>query len=100
MAFTGGYLDAEEAYRWGVLNKLVPSERLEEETRAMCAKMIQSPPLVQWIAKKIIRRGIDSNLETVQEMCANASGILGASEDAAEARRAFLEKRPPSFKGK
>ena len=100
MAFTGGYLDAEEAYRWGVLNKLVPSERLEEETKEMCRKIIHSPPLVQWLAKKIIRRGIDSNLETVQEMCANASGILGASEDAVEARRAFLEKRSPSFKGR
>jgi 2-(1,2-epoxy-1,2-dihydrophenyl)acetyl-CoA isomerase len=98
--YTGGELDAEEAYRWGLLNRLVPSERLEEETRALCDRIIKSPPMVQWIGKRITRRGLDSNLDTVMDLCANASGILGTAEDRFEARRAFLEKRDPVFKGR
>jgi 2-(1,2-epoxy-1,2-dihydrophenyl)acetyl-CoA isomerase len=100
IAYTGGWIEGQQAYEWGLLNRFVPSERLEEETRALCAKIVGSPPLVQWIGKRVMRRALDSTLEGTLEMCANASGILGHAEDSAEARRAFLEHRPPQFKGR
>ncbi|MDO8672103.1 MAG: enoyl-CoA hydratase/isomerase family protein [Dehalococcoidia bacterium] len=100
LAFTGGYLTGGEAYRWGILNHIVPSEQLEAETRALCQKIIASPPFVQWINKRIMRRALDCDLKTVQDLCANASGILFASEDAKEARKAWAEKRPPVFNGR
>jgi len=98
-AFTG-FLDAQRAYEWGVLNKLVPSENLEEEVRALCDRIIKSPPMVQWINKRIMRVAVDSNLETTAVLTSNAAGILNGSEDAREARSALAERRDPVFKGR
>ena len=57
------------------------------------------PPLVQWVSKRIMRAALDSTLETTMVLTSNAGGILQNSEDAKEARRAFVEKRRPVFKG-
>ena len=99
LAFTG-FLDAETAYQWGILNKLVPSENLEEEVRTLCDRIIKSPPMVQWINKRIMRVAVDSNLETTAVLTSNAAGILSGSEDAREARTALGERRDPVFKGR
>lgn len=98
--YTGGFLSAEEAYRTGVINELVPSENLEAETRALCQKIVDSPPMVQWVGKRIMRRSLDVDIHTVQDLCANASGIFGGSFDAGEARSAFLEKRRPVYQAR
>ncbi|MFC1887059.1 enoyl-CoA hydratase/isomerase family protein, partial [Thermodesulfobacteriota bacterium] len=98
-AYTG-HLDAKRAFEWGLLNHLVSSEELEQTTRDLCTRIIGTPPLVQWISKRIMRAALDSSLETTMVLTSNAGGILHASEDADEARRAFLEKRKPTFKGK
>ena len=100
LLFTGGFLQGEDAYRMGLLNHFVPSERLEEETRSLCQRIIASPPLVQWVGKRIMRAGLDSSLDTTLQLSANASGILGGSEDAQEARAARSERRTPQFKGR
>jgi 2-(1,2-epoxy-1,2-dihydrophenyl)acetyl-CoA isomerase len=97
-AYTG-HLDAQRAHDWGVLNHLVPAEELEERTRALCSSIIAIPPLVQWNSKRIMRAALDTSLETTMVLTSNASGILASSEDAGEARAAFLERRQPSFKG-
>jgi len=94
-----GELKAERAYEWGMLNHLVPSEKLEETTRELCERIIARPPLVQWISKRIMRTAIDSTMEQTMVLTSNASPILQHSEDAKEARRAFVEKRRPQFKG-
>ncbi len=99
LLYTGGFLMAQQAYEWGVLNRLVSADKLEEETRAMCDRIIKSPPLVQWVGKRILRRALSSTLEATLELCAHSSGILNEAEDSAEARSAFLEKRTPVFKG-
>jgi 2-(1,2-epoxy-1,2-dihydrophenyl)acetyl-CoA isomerase len=83
-----------------LLNYLVPSEKLEETTRELCDRIMRTPPLVQWVSKRIMRAALDSSLETTMVMTSNAGGILQGSEDAHEARQAFLEKRKPAFKGR
>ena len=88
-----GQLDAQRAYDWGLLNYLVSSEKLEETTRELCNRIIRTPPLVQWVGKRIMRAAVDSTLEGTMVLTSNAGGILGSSEDATEARDAFLEKR-------
>ena len=98
-AYTG-HLDAQRAYEWGLLNYLVPSEKLEETTRELCDRIMRTPPMVQWISKRIMRAALDSTLETTMVLTSNAGGILQGSEDAEEARQAFLEKRSPTFKGR
>jgi enoyl-CoA hydratase/carnithine racemase len=82
-----------------MLNHLVPSEKLEETTRALCARMMEIPPLVQWVSKRIMRSALDTTLENTMVLTSNASPILQHSEDAREARRAFVEKRKGQFKG-
>ena len=95
-----GQIDAERAYEWGMLNHLVPADKLEETTRDLCERIMRTPPMVQWISKRIMRAALDSSLETTMVLTSNAGGILQGSEDAQEARRAFLEKRRPVFKGR
>lgn len=98
-AYTGS-LDAERAYAWGLLNHLVPSDDLEAFTRDLCQKIIDQPPLVQWISKRVMRAALDSSMETTMVLTSNAGGILQNSEDGQEARKAFREKRKPDFKGR
>ncbi len=98
-AFTGD-LDAERAYEWGILNRLVPADQLEPEVRALCERMIKYPPMVQWINKRVIRAALDSTLETTAVLTSNASGILAGSDDAREAREALVERREPRFTGR
>ena len=97
-AYTGN-MDADTAYRWGMINHLVASEELEQFTRDLCARMIAIPPLVQWISKRVMRAALDSSLETTMVLTSNAGGILNQSEDATEARKAFMKKRKGQFKG-
>ena len=94
-----GQMDAQTAYDWGVLNHLLPSEELESFTRGLCERISAMPPLVQWTSKRIMRTALDSTLETTMVLTSNAGGILQSSDDATEARRAFVEKRKPQFKG-
>ena len=98
-AYTG-HLDAQRAYDWGLLNYLVSSEKLEETTRELCDRIMRTPPMVQWISKRIMRAALDGSLENTMVLTSNAGGILDGSEDAHEARQAFLEKRAPVFKGR
>ena len=95
-----GHLDAQRAFEWGLLNYLVDSEKLEEATRDLCDRIMRTPPMVQWVSKRIMRSSLDNSLETTMVLTSNAGGILNGSEDAIEARQAFLEKRAPVFKGR
>ena len=95
-----GHLDAKRAYEWGLLNYLVEPDKLEETTRDLCDRIMRTPPMVQWVSKRIMRASLDNSLETTMVMTSNAGGILNGSEDAIEARDAFLEKRAPVFKGR
>ena len=98
-AYTG-HLDAQRAYDWGLLNYLVSSEDLEQTTRDLCDRIMRTPPMVQWISKRIMRTAMDTSLENTMVLTSNAGGILNGSDDAEEARRAFLEKRAPVFRGR
>ena len=98
-AYTG-HLDAQRAYEWGLLNYLVSSDELEATTRELCDRIMRNPPMVQWISKRIMRSAMDGSLETTMVLTSNSGGILNGSEDAEEARQAFLEKRTPVFQGR
>ena len=98
-AYTG-HLDAQRAYEWGLLNHLVEADKLEETTRDLCARMMNIPPLVQWNSKRIMRAALDTTLDHTMVLTSNAAVILNRSDDETEARRAFIEKRKPEFKGR
>ena len=98
-SFTG-HLDGATAAEWGVLNKIIPSEDLEAEVRALCDRIMRNPPMVSWVNKRVIRAAMDTTLEATAVLTSNASPILGTSEDALEARAALGERRDPVFKGR
>ncbi|MGB4438039.1 MAG: short-chain-enoyl-CoA hydratase [Sedimentibacter sp.] len=98
LIFTGGHIDAEEAYKIGLVNKVTEKENLMEETYKM-AKKIQSNSFVALkYAKEAMNRGIETDIETGIAFESNIFGLCFASEDQKEGMTAFVEKRQPRFK--
>lgn len=98
--FTGDFLEAEEAERIGVLNKLVPPENLEKETMALARKIALGPPIAIRLMKLQAYKGLQTDMETALEMAAACETITLTSEDHKEGVAAFREKREAQFKGR
>jgi enoyl-CoA hydratase/carnithine racemase len=97
--FTGDFLGAEEAYRIGVLNKMFPKDRLEEETLALARKIANGPPIAMRLSKLQLYKGLEMDLETAMQMAAACETITLTSEDHIEGVTAFREKRNAEYKG-
>lgn len=100
LLFTGDFLEAEDALRIGLLNKLVPSENLEEEGMALAKKIASGPPIAIKLTKMLIHKGLHMEFQTALQMAAACETITLTSEDRNEGVKAFFEKRKPQFKGK
>lgn len=98
--FTGDFCEAEEAYRIGILNKLVPAEALEKQTMSLAARLAEGPPIAQSLSKLLVYKGLEMNLETALAMESACISICLGSDDNKEGIRAFAEKRTPIFKGR
>ncbi len=97
--FTGDFLGAEEALRLGVLNKVVPLDKLEEETMALAKKIAAGPPIAIRLSKLQLYKGLEMDLETAMQMAAACETITLTSEDHKEGVAAFREKRKAEYKG-
>jgi len=93
-------IDAAEAYRIGLVNKVVAAEALMDDARAMMKTILANGPLAVALCIEAIDRGLQMSLEEGLILEANAFGLLAATDDMREGTRAFLEKRAPAFKGK
>jgi enoyl-CoA hydratase/carnithine racemase len=100
MVLTTDLLDAAEAERIGLVNKVVPHEQLIGATLELAEKIAEKPPIAVRLAIEGIRRGLDWPLEAYMRYHALASPFCAETEDHKEGARAFLEKRKPVFKGK
>ena len=100
LLFTGDWLAAADALRLGVLNRMVPSEDLLEETMALAAKIAGKSPVANRLVKGMVYRGLGQSLEEHLPEAAHAEVLSLASEDHREALAAFLEGREPKFKGR
>lgn len=104
MLFTGRWIDAEEAARWGLINRIIPATDLMDQAREMADLLASGPPLVYAAIKEVVREAEDmkfqdalnkitkSQFETVEK--------LYRSDDQLEGARAFAEKRDPVWQGK
>ena len=88
--------DARQALEWGLVNAVVPLERLEEETVAWCREMLKLSPLALRLLKAGFNADIDG-LTGVQQLAGDATLLYYMSDEAQEGRDAYLEKRPPDF---
>jgi len=100
LLFTGDFLEAEEAHRLGLLNRLVPPEELEAATMEMARKVAAGPPIAIRLAKMLLYQGLQMDLETAMKMAASAESITLTSEDHREGITSFREKRKPNYKGR
>jgi len=100
MLYTGDPIDAQEAYRIGLVNKVVAVEALMEEARKMASKFLKQPAYTLRITKIVVNDGINMDLRTANAYEARCFEQLFATVDQQEGMKAFIEKRKPEFKGK
>ena len=97
LIFTCAVIDAQEACRIGLVNHVVPAEALMDECRAMAETIRSKSGYAVSLAKDLIDRGMETDLEGGLSMEAVSLGLSFASPDKAEGMAAFLEKRPAKF---
>ena len=100
LLFTGAAIDAQEAYRIGLVNAVVPLPELVPTAKEWARRICQNGPLALKAAKESMIRGIDMTLEEGLELEQSIVDKLIMSEDAIEGAKAFAEKRKPVFKGR
>ena len=100
MILTGESIDAREAYRVGLVNKVVLVNQLMAEAMRIGGILIDRPPLALTLGKHAIDTGFQMDIDSALDYEASLASILYKTEDREEGIRAFSEKRKPIFKGK
>ena len=101
LIFTADIIDAAEALRLGMVNRVVPWAELQTATRTLAEKIAAGPPLALRMAKDLVNRAAaSSDLETALNLEALSQGVAITSDDHREGVAAFFEKRPPKFTGR
>jgi len=98
--FSGDPVLAEEALQIGMINKMIPSEKLMDETLAYANKIASAPTRSVGMIKRLLNRSFDSDLQTQLEFESAFQGLATGTEDMIEGVMSFLEKRESKFKGK
>ena len=100
MLLTGHPISAEEAERFGLVNKVVAADRLEEETLNLARHIAQASPLTLALGKQSFYRQIELDEHGAYDYAKEMMALNALTEDAREGISAFLKKRTPQWKGK
>jgi 2-(1,2-epoxy-1,2-dihydrophenyl)acetyl-CoA isomerase len=98
--FTADLLDAQQALGLGLVNRVVPDARLEEETMALASRLARGPRVAYRYMKRNMNAAESASLKDMLDLEAWHHTRTGMTEDHREAARAFVEKREPQFKGR
>ena len=96
----GDTVSGDEAYRIGLVNKVVPKETLLNEAKTLAKKLASKPKVAMSILKQAIDNGMEMDLATAITYENDCFTITYVSEDGREGFQAFIDKRKPTFKGK
>jgi enoyl-CoA hydratase len=100
LLLTGDMVDAEEAFRIGLVDEVVPAEALMPRAETLARAIAQQAPLAVAACLRAVEGGFDLPIEAGLELEASLFGLACATEDKAEGTRAFLEKRAPAWQGR
>ena len=100
LILTGEMIDAQEAYRIGLVNKVVPAAQLLAESEKMLRGILAMGPLAVRLALEAVDQGLEMTLDEGLLLEANHFGLLAATKDMKEGLTAFLEKRQARFEGR
>ncbi|HYS99286.1 MAG TPA: enoyl-CoA hydratase-related protein [Thermoplasmata archaeon] len=99
LIYTGETIDAATAERIGLVNRVVPADRLLEEAKGIARKILEKSPAAIALAKACLRAAMEMPLSAGLDFETAAFGIVGSTHDKEEGMRAFIEKRKPSWTG-
>ena len=99
LLLTGEIIDAGEALRIGLVNRVVPADRLLPDSEALLRTILANGPLAIRACLEAVDNGLEMTVDQALLFEANYFGLLSATDDMREGTRAFLEKRKASFKG-
>jgi 2-oxoglutaroyl-CoA hydrolase len=97
---TGQRISAERAEAWGLVTQTVPDDKLDEAVDALAGELAERPALAVRTLKMVLNRGAEAPLETALELERKSYAWLRSTHDYEEGVKAFLEKRPPQYRGR
>jgi 2-(1,2-epoxy-1,2-dihydrophenyl)acetyl-CoA isomerase len=101
LIFTSRYVDADEAYRIGLLDRLVPANKLLDEALKLANQIASWPPVAMQASRRVLQQSMESTLEEqLRNEVFGLSFARRAPHDVQESRDSFLERRPPRFTGR
>jgi enoyl-CoA hydratase len=100
LILTGRHMTAAEASAMGLVTRVVPDEVVVDEARRLAATIAQKAPVAVRLAKQAVLKAFDTTLEGGLDFERNAFYLLFATEDSTEGIQAFLDRRPPAFRGR
>ncbi len=100
LVFTGDFISADEALRLGLVNKVVPADKLKEAVEEIIGKIMKKSPAIMQLAKIAVNKSFETPLSVGMVDEADLFAMCFGTEDQKEGARAFLEKRPPVYKGR
>jgi enoyl-CoA hydratase/carnithine racemase len=100
LLLTGDFIDADEALQMGLVNRVVPPERLAEETAKLAQAIAANPPASVRMIKRATRQSVDIDLRTALDLVSSHVALLATTGDQAEALAALREKRTGNYSGR
>lgn len=100
MLLTGDAVDADEALRIGLANRVAPADRFAEEVDRFAQSIAQHAPVTVRMVKRVTYQSADADLRTALDLASSHFAVVAATEDSAEALEAMKQKRTPSYRGR